>query len=244
MQAGDLPKYEETKLSSVKELIDILDRNPSLDFFRGQSDVSWTLVPKISRLFGEGRITHSWKSIENFILNEFQRYAIPHVERVPVNKFEWMILGQHYGLPTRLLDWTANPLKALFFAVNDFSDKCDGSLFACSPTVWIEGCEDVEEIDRSDVLVPILPDMIDVRVITQEARFTLFPHAPDHQPFNPLENTSKHRGAYDLMLKMIIPQDKKSSIRAQLNLLGVSSRTLYPDLPGLCEYVSWKIMQQ
>lgn len=92
----------------------------SLNFYRGQSNSSWELEPKLYRenLFKK----------EGVLISEFIRISPNHFNNG--NYFDQLVKMQHYGLPTRLLDTTQNPLVALFFACYDENQKtADGNVY-------------------------------------------------------------------------------------------------------------------
>ena len=118
-----LNEYIETVESKIKNWgFDF--GNTAHPWYRGHSDERWTLEPSLYR----GNFTGYY---EREMSRDFQLNAIPFLEHHPKTYIEWMYIMQHYGLPTRLLDWTESYLNALFFALEDFSDSHH------NPCVWI-----------------------------------------------------------------------------------------------------------
>ena len=83
--------------------------------FRGHTNCSWLLEPKIARLKLRNRFR--LPGAESELLRDFKRQALQYLARDLQNDWDWLALAQHHGLPTRLLDWTTNALVALWFAV-------------------------------------------------------------------------------------------------------------------------------
>jgi type I restriction enzyme M protein len=96
--------------------------------FRGVSDAAFLPRPQIGWITlrdGENR-----EKVERRMFERFKREAVLHAYVRPQTDWEWLCLAQHHGLPTRLLDWTVNPLVALYFAVwEDGPETVDRAVF-------------------------------------------------------------------------------------------------------------------
>jgi len=101
-------------------------------WWRGHADaVNWVLRPSVFRKRRNGQPYDENALIDNFQMRAFGRLG--HRPR-PCSDLEWLFLAQHYGLPTRLLDWTESPLVALYFAVSE--ENCRGELADCNACLW------------------------------------------------------------------------------------------------------------
>jgi len=112
---------EERRLSGLAEFLSkpLWDTHTML--FRGVPSSAFSLVPSIGRVEAKDGISHN--RFEKEVLAELRRRAHPYLPNVPRTPIEWVCLDQHHGVPTRLLDWTTNPLVALFFACENHPEN-------------------------------------------------------------------------------------------------------------------------
>jgi hypothetical protein len=226
------------KINSVLEYLNYLALNEfeDIDVYRGQANYEWELIPSIARITNprnSGELMHSnWQEVEDYLLETFQSHSTPFMNFKPENKYEWLVHAQHHGLPTALLDWTTNPLKGLYFAVeNPDFDSTDGVVFLGSRYSYSPSTDILKE---SEAIICFQSKHINERLIAQEGSFSLFPIPDEWDDFKPLSEQSTH-GDTELFIGGIvnIPGQKKENIRKELRRFGITHSTLFPGLDGV-----------
>jgi FRG domain len=229
------------EVSNISEFVEVATWLYSDDhvIFRGQTkEKGWPLVPAVGRHMDGSQVL--WKERE--IVEEFKRESIPYLDIVPDddNYWQWLALAQHNRLPTRLLDWSKNPLVALWFAVKDpAKDKEPG-------VVWAFHYEESEAIFRTknrDSPFEIartfvyFPEHIFPSIQAQSCIFTIH-HREGERPgrFPPLEQIMKDP---DFLLTKIEIAQPFQTFCYQLFRVGVSPASLFPGLSGLVDRIRY-----
>lgn len=130
-------------------------------YYRGQSRLvsdGYILRPSIGRYKSlSKKSTAQLDNLERSVLEIFSNHVLAHVNHIPRNEWEMLALAQHHGLPTRFMDWTTNPLVALYFATRatettDSGEDCDSAVYVLrKPTKrYNEVCRNGIENDESE----------------------------------------------------------------------------------------------
>lgn len=216
---------EVKQINSVQELLGFYETQKNNDvIYRGVSKSTHRLVPKIGR---PKTIKAGWTRIaEEQLIIQFKLRAQPHLEHLPRSESDWLVIGQHHGLPTRLLDWTENPLVATFFAVDqDGGRKSDAAIYVETlPQTVSSTIDSVFDIQNVEFLFPV---HIAKRISAQAGVFTVH-----HKPTTPYDT--------DTLIKLVIPSDLRFEIQQTLDTFGINKASLFPDLDGISGYFSWK----
>lgn len=105
----------EHTINDLADLYEVIGRYGNSGFsgfvYRGVKAAEYELIPSVGRLRTFKGESFSLRD-ERHMLDTFKREAIPYLAVRPANEWEWLAIAQHHGLPTRLLDWTRNPLAA------------------------------------------------------------------------------------------------------------------------------------
>ncbi|MDF2276560.1 MULTISPECIES: FRG domain-containing protein [Aeromonas] len=100
-------------------------------YFRGQTKRAfegYDLKPSIGRYAHLNSLPPAERDqLENEVLETFSNHLLTYVNHLPRNDWEALAIAQHHGLPTRFMDWTTNPLVALYFACRDSKTDKDGN---------------------------------------------------------------------------------------------------------------------
>lgn len=218
-------------------------------WFRGHGVSSWSLEPKLLR----GATVLS----ETHFINRFKQNASFLLERSPLSEFDWLFLMQHYGMHTRLLDWSESPLVSLYFAVEQEEHQAeDGALWALMPTVLNSKSNYRPAYEHE---VPSFDDEYmnnyQPGTIAREQRSSLYPvaaiarrnsprmHAQQgvftisHRQNTRIEDVGQEGAARDHLWRYLIPANVKAQIRQDLKLLGFTRFHLFPELASISAVV-------
>ena len=111
--------FSDIEVSSISELLKQAGKLEKTDawIFRGMHNSEYELQPSVGRIRHDSIRNKLTAYRERRYLWQFRDWVRPHVSLTIANELEWLVLGQHHGLPTRLLDWTRSPIVAAYFAV-------------------------------------------------------------------------------------------------------------------------------
>jgi hypothetical protein len=247
-----VPLGRDQTVGSIAEYLTALpDTDPThIRWYRGSANAAWSLIPSLARR-GEPAL-----AVEGKLLTRFRQSAHPMIPpdlRIDSDSdWDWMLLMQHYEIPTRLLDWTENALAALFFAslaAPDTEEETDGCVWLLDPV----GLNRAGGLSRPDDIPalgnPLLRDFLPTavasptvmreplavlaerkfpRLVAQSGVFTVM-----HRHIQPLEEIDG--GAY--VSKIVIAVGSKTTIRKGLMSAGVTRLAMFPELQSVAEYV-------
>ena len=220
-------------INSVEDILKYiyeLDLQNSSFRYRGQSNYKWTLKPSI----------HRYKSFKRYQTVEYERNLILHKPKKPlppltITNFdiEWLMLSQHYGIPTRLLDWSTDILTSLFFACNSEEQKDkDGAFFICNYNDYPVFTDYDCRISEYQKLSFVQTNIINPRLRAQSGCFMLWGHAQIDKDKSTEEydlwEYHKENGDDFFIKKIRIPSKKKLKILEELDkVYCISEDNLY-----------------
>jgi len=252
-------------INSFQEYIDWTLQSQSqskLTLFRGQP-VEGNLLPNIARKNPK----YNSEQLERTVLNKFKLMGTSLLMDVEKSPLELMIVAQHFGLKTRLLDWTTNPLVALYFSC---CDRSNGDAYVYSLAAETMIAEDVFERDpfslgRTKIFQP---PMNNPRLIAQQGWFSIHRYVDNDKsidrsaglasliPTRRIDRSAglgslvearesegfvpleKNKDTKDYLAQVRINAGAKEELLLALAGHGVASHTMFPDLGGLTQYLN------
>lgn len=246
------------KIQSMNQLSDV-SHIKEFCAFRGQSDASWHLTTTFERAASNLKSADR-RDLERKIILEFKRRAHHYLSKVPENDnhLEWLSLLQHYGGPTRLLDFTRSFYISLYFAIEGAQSNSalwvvDVSFLSEEkPTLDVKSTysEEAERAsnkilktpsgeDEKPGIIAVEPFRLNERMSIQQG-LHLFPKnlykTFEQNMFEPLranslEDLDKTGNKYTVR-KYIIPKELHLPITYWLDQMNITAATLFPGLDG------------
>ena len=214
--------HQDIEIKSLGALFNMGVGAPDYQIYRGVAKSSYELVPKLGRNIGEAKNLQAVYDFEKDSFERFTRESQPYLTYTPQTNLEWMILGQHYGLHTRLLDWTSNILVALYFACMEHPEESGAVYNFTHGTAYSLLDYTVDPFELATFKV-VYPHHLDKRIVTQKGLFTIHPIPTKEPPWS--------------CTKFIIGPKLKAEIKVKLFRMGITRSFIFQDLESLASDV-------
>jgi hypothetical protein len=200
--------------------------------FRGQSS-NKPLLPKIARKDP----TKDTTPLEVKMIKEFRRRLARERDIAAMDAWDILIYAQHHGLTTRLLDWTTNPLFALWFACCDPESTCDSYVYllAAREEALLDTSAEQDPFKIRKTYV-VKPNINNIRIRSQGGWFTVHRFSEEASRFVDLHSNTSIEGR---ILERVVPAGSKVAIVRTLDKLGVNEESVYPGPEGTAKYINW-----
>jgi len=233
-------------------------------WYRGCGKAVYALAPSLYR-HKDSQTIEDFMALEKRLLSRFEQRSIPFLSRHLANNWDRLFLMQHYGVPTRLLDWSESPLMALFFAVTSAKHAlgangkpkydADAAVWLMDPVQWNKKAVDLKSFP-GQVLTTDDPNASAYTPIGDPTTMKPSPIAlygahnsqrivaqrgvfvcfgRDSRPME--EIYEKEAFPQTSLLKLIIKKAKLPNILAALLRHGVTDSVVFPDLDGLAREI-------
>lgn len=258
---------EEVKITDMDSLLKHLNELPNNYIYRGHASSDWSLESTLERMLGEKWSRDTAAKFEKYSLEKFKsKYQIYRSnEHEPSSKLSWLSVMQHYGVPTRLIDFTESPYIALYFALEAYAQnsKNDLAIYALDYTAimkvalqHVSNQDSAFDKDRFQVASDtdkVFDEIVDrfsygmlwvteplemnARIDRQAGTFVLSGDAASSVEALLSSDEYSDCGAY----KFVIGDGMYENLFGLLRKMNISAKTIYGDLGGLAKSIRMEL---